>query len=150
MNEDWIHTYAGRTSALDSKEAVGPGVAGVGEAAAPRLSGRKDDTSCTLAWLVELERPEPELGALGRFPASIRLGGMYSLGFDGPASPDSEPPSLLWGPLDPARSLDRTASTIVLRTFFFVISFLRSARAASVTWAPEKSSMTEDLAHSRT
>jgi len=47
-------------------------------------------------------------------------------------------------------SLPRTASTIVLRTFFLVISFLRSARAASVTPGAVKISMTEFRAQSRT
>lgn len=49
-----------------------------------------------------------------------------------------------------AMSLPSTASTIVLRTFFLVISFLRSARAASVTPGAVKSSMTEFRAQSRT
>lgn len=53
--------------------------------------------------------------------------------------------------LDPAAiSFPRTASTIVLRTFFLVISFLRSARAASVTPGAVKISMTEFRAQSRT
>ena len=49
-----------------------------------------------------------------------------------------------------AMSLPSTASTIVFRTFFFVISFLRSARAASVTPGVVKISMTELRAQSRT
>ena len=44
----------------------------------------------------------------------------------------------------------RMPSAMVLRTPFFVISFLRSARAASVTPGPVKSSTTDCLAHSRT
>ena len=52
---------------------------------------------------------------------------------------------------DPAAiSLPSTVSTIVLRTFFLVISFLRSARAASVTPGAVKISMTEFRAQSRT
>ena len=49
-----------------------------------------------------------------------------------------------------AMSLPSTVSTIVFRTFFFVISFLRSARAASVTPGAVKISMTELRAQSRT
>jgi hypothetical protein len=52
---------------------------------------------------------------------------------------------------DPAAiSLLSTESTIVLRTFFLVISFLRSARAASVTPGAVKISTTEFRAQSRT
>ena len=49
-----------------------------------------------------------------------------------------------------AISLPSTVSTIVLRTFFLIISFLRSARAASVTPGAVKISMTEFRAQSRT
>ena len=88
---------------------------------------------------------------MGRRFCNIRLGGIYS--FFAPASPFSDPS--LNGVLAPVprlllMSLLRTLSTMAFLTPFFVISFLRSARAASVTPGPVKSPMIEGVAHART
>ena len=73
------------------------------------------------------------------------LGGTYAA-----PSPFSEPLSA-GGPAPlAARRRAVTLSTIVLRTFFFAISFLRSARAASVTAGPVKSATTAASAWVRT
>ena len=59
-------------------------------------------------------------------------------------SPFSDPASLpvcgVLPPPEPPRTFASTLSTIPLRVPFFVISFLRSARAASVTAGPVNSS----------
>ena len=88
---------------------------------------------------------------MGRRFCNIKLGGMYS--FFVPLSPFSDPS--LNGVLAPVlrlllMSLPSTLSTIAFLTPFFVNSFFRSARAASVTPGPVNSSMIEGVAHART
>jgi len=76
-------------------------------------------------------------------PCNAKLGGTYGVLF--------VPGPLALSPSSKLRTnLDKTPSTMVFLTPFFVISFLRSARAASVTPGPVKSSMTDGRAHSRT
>lgn len=88
---------------------------------------------------------------VGRRFCNIRLGGMYS--FFAFVSPSSDP-SLDRVPAPalrlPLMSLLRTLSTIAFLTPFFAISFFKSARAASVTPGPVKSSMIEGVAQART
>lgn len=148
-----IHTKTAGTSPLDS-------VVGVIGKSPIRLAGRLLVSAKLLAvvlWLnvrVKIVDVDAEVVS-GFLPWSFRLGGMYSF-FSVGASPFSDADGLrvstLAEPKDPLPdiSFSSTESTIVLRTPRFVISFLRSARAASVTFGPVKSSTTDWRAVSRT
>lgn len=132
-----LPTYTGCTS-LPSDD-VG------GNSPAIRLPGRLLLLSAsvpTVLWLKVLDMPLETTVApddpvvMDRF--SIMLGGKYCFLTGGAASPFSDPASLpIPSPPPPPDVLEAsftcTDSTIVFRTPFFAISFLRSARAASET-----------------
>jgi hypothetical protein len=82
----------------------------------------------------------------GPFLPAMRatLGGTYSLGVSEVAGGKAI------AALARAATSFRTDSAIPLRTFLLLSSFLRSARAPSVTAGPVKSSMTDCFAQSRT
>ena len=117
---------------------------------AARLAGLR--SSLKLDWLTVLARPSPAPIVCGFLASNAMLGGIYSLLFKRFVLSPLSDPSRLSGllPVNPARSLDSTPSTIVFLTPFFISSFFKSALAASVTPGPEKSSTIESRAHSRT
>ena len=130
---------------------------GVGEATPARLGGLEGTLGPVFPRLVVRMRaimlgpgvgPEPFESVEGVFPNSARLGGTYSF-----FSPDW-PSSLLEAEVRLLVEADktwlRTESIVAFRTPFLVISFLRSARAASVTPGLVKSSTSDCFAHSRT
>ena len=126
---------------------------GVGEATPARLGGREGTLGPVFPRLVVRTRavtlgPDPFESVEGVFPNSARLGGTYSF-FppDWLSSLVAVEVRLL---VEADKTWLRTESMVAFRTPFFVISFLRSARAASVTPGLVKSSTSDCFAHSRT
>jgi len=92
--------------------------------------------------------PDPFESVEGVFPNSARLGGTYS--FFPPDCPSSLLAVEVRLLVEADKTWLRTESIVAFRTPFLVISFLRSARAASVTPGLVKSSTSDCFAHSRT
>ena len=126
---------------------------GVGEATPARLGGLEGTLGPVFPRLVVRTRavtlgPDPFESVEGVFPNSARLGGTYSF-FppDWLSSLVAVEVRLL---VEADKTWLRTESMVAFRTPFLVISFLRSARAASVTPGLVKSSTNDCFAHSRT
>jgi len=125
----------------------------VGEATPARLGGLEGTLGPVFPRLVVRVRavtlgPDPLESVEGVFPTSARLGGTYSF------FPPDWLSSLLAAEVrllvDADKTWPRTESMVAFRTPFLVISFLRSARAASVTPGLVNSSTNDCFAHSRT
>lgn len=130
---------------------------GVGETTPERLGGLEGTLGPVFPRLVVRARttalgpgvdPDPFGSEEGVFPSKARLGGTYPF-----FPPDWL--SSLWSAevrllVGADRTWLRTESMVPFRTPFLVISFLRSARAASVTPGLVNSSTSDCFAHSRT
>jgi hypothetical protein len=130
---------------------------GVGETTPVRLGGLERTLGPVFPRLVVRARaitlgpdvdPDPFESVEGVFPNSVRLGGTYSF------FPPDWLSSLLAAEVrllvEADKTWPRTESMVAFRTPFLAISFLRSARAASVTPGLVNSSTSDCFAHSRT